>query len=49
MAGRVPLTIVIPVLDESDRIAECVRRLDWADELLVADGGSRDDTVSRAR
>ena len=49
MAGRVPLSVVIPVLDEGDRIAECVRRLDWADEVLVADGGSRDDTVARAR
>lgn len=49
MVGRVPLSIVIPVLDEGDRIAECVRALDWADEVLVADGGSRDDTVNRAR
>jgi len=49
VAGRLPLSIVIPVLDEGDRIAECVRGLGWADEVLVADGGSRDDTVARAR
>ena len=46
---RVPLSVVIPVLDEADRIAACVRRLAWADEVLVADGGSRDDTVALAR
>jgi len=46
---RVPLSIVVPVLDEAERIAACVRRLAWADEILVADGGSRDDTVALAR
>jgi glycosyltransferase involved in cell wall biosynthesis len=46
---RVPLSIVIPVLDEGDRIGDCVRQLAWADEVLVADGGSRDDTVPAAR
>ena len=46
---RVPLSVVIPVLDEADRIGACVRRLGWADEVLVADGGSRDDTVALAR
>ena len=50
MAGpRVPLSVVIPVLDEGGRIGECVRRLAWADEVLVADGGSRDGTVAEAR
>ena len=47
MAGRpVPLTVVIPTLDEGAQIAECVRRLAWADEVIVADAGSTDDTVA---
>jgi (heptosyl)LPS beta-1,4-glucosyltransferase len=46
---RAPLSIVIPVLDEGSGIGECVRRLGWADEVLVADGGSRDETVAAAR
>jgi glycosyltransferase involved in cell wall biosynthesis len=48
-AAAVPLSIVIPVLDEADQIEECVGLLAWADEVIVADGGSRDDTVALAR
>lgn len=50
MAGRaVPLTVVIPTLDEGAQIAECVRHLAWADEVIVADAGSADDTLVAAR
>jgi (heptosyl)LPS beta-1,4-glucosyltransferase len=45
----VPLSIVIPVLDEAGQIKECVGSLAWADEVIVADGGSIDDTVALAR
>jgi glycosyltransferase involved in cell wall biosynthesis len=45
----VPLTIVIPVRDEVAQIAECVRHLVWADEVIVADAGSGDGTVAAAR
>ncbi len=44
-----PLTVVIPALNEASQIAECVRGLAWADEILVADGGSIDGTPERAR
>ena len=47
--ARVPLTIVIPMLDEVGQIAECVGRLAWADEVVVADGGSADGSVAAAR
>ncbi|HXE57719.1 MAG TPA: glycosyltransferase family 2 protein [Gemmatimonadales bacterium] len=46
---KVPLTVVIPTLDEAAQIAETVAHLSWADEVIVADAGSRDDTVARAR
>lgn len=48
-APPVPLSIVIPVLDEGEQIGECVRRLAWADEVIVADRGSTDGTVAAAR
>jgi glycosyltransferase involved in cell wall biosynthesis len=45
----VPLTIVIPTLNEADQIADCIGRASWADEVIVADAGSADATVSLAR
>jgi len=44
-----PITVVIPTLNEGDQIADCVRHLAWADEVIVADGGSSDATAERAR
>jgi glycosyltransferase involved in cell wall biosynthesis len=46
---RVPVTVVIPTLNESSRIATCLASVAWAGEIIVADGGSEDDTVERAR
>ena len=43
------LTIVVPARDEGARIADFVRANAWADEVIVADNGSGDDTAARAR
>lgn len=45
MEARVPLTIIIPTLDEADQIGEVVRSLAWVSEVIVSDGGSKDETV----
>ena len=48
MGGHVPLTVVIPTLNESDQIRDLVLGLGWAGEIIVADGGSTDATVALA-
>ena len=47
--ARVPVTVVIPAMNEGHQIDECVRHLDWADEVIVVDGGSADGTAALAQ
>ena len=42
------LTIVIPVLDAAATLGPCLAALDGADEIIVVDGGSTDDSVGIA-
>jgi glycosyltransferase involved in cell wall biosynthesis len=41
---RVPISACIIAMDEEDRIAACIRSLDWCDEVLVVDSHSSDGT-----
>jgi glycosyltransferase involved in cell wall biosynthesis len=43
------LSAVVPTLNESENIADCLKSLRWADELIVVDSYSDDDTVAIAR
>lgn len=44
-----PLTVVIPTLNEAGQIADCVRGLSFAREVIVVDAGSTDATTAIAR
>lgn len=49
MADRaLPVSVVIPTLNEAPRLEAAIESVRWADEVLVADGGSTDDTVAIA-
>ncbi len=44
-----PLTVTIITLNETSRIAAAIDSAAWADEVIVVDAGSTDDTVALAR
>lgn len=48
-AEPVPVTVVVPTLNEGSRIESAIAALGWADEVIVADGGSTDTTCALAQ
>ncbi len=46
---RVPVSAIITTLNEIDYIEDCVRSVDWADEIYVVDSFSTDGTVELLR
>jgi (heptosyl)LPS beta-1,4-glucosyltransferase len=44
-----PVTATIITKDEADSIVDALKSLSWADEIIVVDAESRDDTVALAR
>ncbi len=47
---RPPISVVIPCKDEETHLTACVRSvLGWADEILIADSGSTDNSLAIAR
>jgi len=46
---RVPVSAIIHVLNEIEYIDDCLRSVEWADEIYVMDSFSTDGTVERIR
>jgi glycosyltransferase involved in cell wall biosynthesis len=44
-----PVTAIVITKDEADSIADALKSLSWADEIIVVDAESTDDTASIAR
>jgi glycosyltransferase involved in cell wall biosynthesis len=47
--ARVPVSAIIHVLNEIEYIDDCLKSVDWADEVYVMDSFSTDGTVERIR
>ncbi|HYO75840.1 MAG TPA: glycosyltransferase family 2 protein [Thermoanaerobaculia bacterium] len=47
--ARPPVTAIIHTLNEIEHIEDCIRSVDWADEVYLVDSFSTDGTVERAR
>ena len=43
------LSVVVITKNEAHNIEACLQSVDWADEIIVLDSGSDDDTVALAR
>ena len=47
--NREPLSVVVITYNNGETLEACLSGVDWADEILVLDSGSTDDTVDIAR
>lgn len=46
MEEKIPLSVVVLTKNEEGRIAACLESVGWADEIVVVDDGSTDNTVN---
>ena len=46
---KIPLTVVVLTYNEQKNIEECLNSASFADEILVIDGGSKDETQAIAK
>ncbi len=49
MSEKAPLSVIVITKNESDRLRECLQSVSWAEEIIVVDDFSVDDTVLIAK
>jgi glycosyltransferase involved in cell wall biosynthesis len=42
---RAPISVIVPVKNEAENLGRCLPALDWADEVIVVDSQSTDETA----
>jgi glycosyltransferase involved in cell wall biosynthesis len=47
--GRLPLSVIVTTYNEEHNIVDCLRSVQWADEVLLVDSHSTDRTLELAR
>ncbi|MDD8017346.1 MAG: glycosyltransferase family 2 protein [Bacteroidota bacterium] len=45
----IPLSVIVITKNEAHNIAECLETVRWADDIIVVDAESRDETVAKAQ
>ena len=46
---RQKISAIVPTYNEKNNIEDCLKSLDWVDELIVVDSFSKDKTISIAQ
>ena len=47
--GKPKISVAIATFNEEENIKDCLESVQWADEIVVVDGSSQDDTVAIAK
>ena len=49
MSTRVPVSVIVPIINEAANLPRCLDCVKWADEIFVVDSESTDDSIAIAR
>jgi glycosyltransferase involved in cell wall biosynthesis len=47
--GKVPVSVLVPIKNEAANLPRCLGSISWADEIIVVDSASTDDSIAIAQ